>query len=84
MEMLEKVRNFLSQLDPQQTMLGASLLLVLLMLMALLLMHKRTKQAEESVREMTKEITEQLAMTDARLQEEKQLSSENTAKPCRR
>lgn len=71
MEMPEKVSQFLSQLDPQQTLLAACLLLVLLMLLALVLMHRRTKQAEESVREMTKEIAEQLALSDARAQEDK-------------
>ena len=39
MEMLEKARQMLAQMDPQQTLLGACLLLVLLMLAALLLIR---------------------------------------------
>ena len=71
MEMPEKVSQLLSQLDPRQTVLALCLLLVLTMLIALLLLHRRTKQAEESVRQMTKEITEQLARSDANAREEK-------------
>ena len=74
MELLHEVSAFFAGMDTQQTMFQLCLLLVLLMLVALLLMHRRTKQAENSVREMTKEISQQLAMADARNRE----SSEKT------
>ena len=71
MEMLNQVKALLASLDPQQTVLAACLVLVLMMLVALVLMHRRTKQAEESVRDMTREIADQLAKAEARTREEK-------------
>lgn len=72
MEMLTKAREALAGMGPQQTMLALCLLLVLLMLIALMLLHRRTKQAEESVRSMSREIAQQLAQADARTREASQ------------
>ncbi len=69
MEMLQMVSAVVSGMNTQQTMLTLCFLLVLLMLVALLLMHRRTRQAEKSVREMAQEIAQQLAMSDARNRE---------------
>ena len=69
MELLQEVSALFEGMNTQQTMLMLCLLLVLLMLVALVLLHRRTKQAEQSVQAMTKEITEQLAMSDARSRE---------------
>ena len=46
MEMLNTVKAVLLALDPQQTLLAGCLLRVIMMLMALMLLHRRTKQAE--------------------------------------
>ena len=69
MELLHEMSAFFAGLNEQQMMLALCLFLVLMMLMALLLMHRRTKQAERNVREMAQEISEQLAMADARSRE---------------
>ena len=80
MEMLQMAGEYVSQLpqmistyvsdtNEQHAMLILCLLLVILMLGALLLLHRRTKQAEKSVREMTQEIAQQLADSDARARE---------------
>ena len=72
MEMLTRAGETMAGIGTQQTMLMLCLLLVLLMLVALVLLHRRTKQAEESVREMSREIAQQLAQADARTREASQ------------
>lgn len=72
MEWLTKVSQMAAQVDAQQAMLALCLLLVVLMLVALSLLHRRTRQAEQSVREMTREIAQQLATADARTRESRE------------
>ncbi|MBQ7785993.1 MAG: DNA recombination protein RmuC [Clostridia bacterium] len=69
MEMLAKVKTMILAMDTQQALIALCLLLVGLMLAALMLMHRRTQQAERHVREMTKTVSEQLAAADERARE---------------
>ena len=69
MEKLTRVKEILLAMDAQQSLILLCLLLVGLMLIALLLMHRRTQQAERHVKEMTKTVSEQLAAADERARE---------------
>ena len=69
MEMISKVKEILMTMDMQQTLPALCLVLVALMLIALLLMHRRTKQAERHISEMTKVVSDQLAAADERTRE---------------
>lgn len=72
MDMLTKAGRAMAGFGAPQTLLLLCLLLVLLMLVALVLLHKRTRQAEESVREMTQNIERTLEQADARTRESSQ------------
>jgi len=69
MEMLSKVKQAVSAMDAQQTMLAMCVILVVLMMAALILMHRRTSRAERRVSEMTKAVSDHLAAADERAKE---------------
>ena len=69
MEMLNRVKTALLAMNMQEALVALCLVLVGLMLIALLLMHRCTQQAERHVREMTKTVSDQLAAADERAKE---------------
>ncbi len=69
MEMLTQIKATLLALDAQQGMILLCLLMVGLMLIALLLMHRRTAQAERHVSQLTDTVTQQLQAADERARE---------------
>ena len=68
-EIIQEIKQTVLAMEPQQTMLALCLVLVFLMLLALLLLYKRTQQAERRVSEMTSSVSEQLAAADERAKE---------------
>ena len=68
-ELIKNIKRMILALEPQQTMLILCLVLVFLMLCALLLLYRRTQQAERRVSEMTSSVSQQLAAADERAKE---------------
>ena len=68
-ELIKNIKQMILALEPQQTMLILCLVLVFLMLCALLLLYRRTQQAERRVSEMTSSVSQQLAAADERAKE---------------
>lgn len=67
MEMLSDAWQRLTQVSAQQAILvlaALCLLLVVLMILVLFLLHRRTRQAERQIREMTRSVADQLAQAD--------------------
>ena len=68
-ELIKNIKQMILAMEPQQTMLILCLVLVFLMLCALLLLYRRTQQAERRVSEMTSSVSQQLAAADERAKE---------------
>lgn len=72
MEIMSRIREFTADLTAQQMMLCLiilCLLLVVMMGISLLILHKRTRRAEEQVRTLSSGVSDQLAAADVRNRE---------------